>query len=128
MDIWKTTTFITHLSQNDIKCLGCINSWKMEKEIESYLRKTSINYIQDCRNKILPWLKYKISLSLDFYLPDYKIAIECQGRQHFEPVLDFGGEKTFKETIERDKKNLFFVKKMVLNYYIMIVSITIQNF
>ena len=49
----------------------------------------------------------------------YKIAIECQGRQHFEPVLDFGGEKSFKETIERDKKKLILCKEngIKLLYY-----------
>lgn len=116
--IWKSTTFAS-FSQNTIKCLGCVNSWKMEKEIESYLNKHSINYIHDCRSHILPWLKYKISLSLDFYLPDYKIGIECQGRQHFEPVLDFGGEKSFQETIERDKKKLILCKEHDVNllYY-----------
>lgn len=54
-----------------------------------------------------------------FYLLDYKIAIECQGRQHFELVLDFGGEKNFKETIERDKKKLILCKEnnIKLLYY-----------
>ena len=102
---WNTTTFYVFI-HDIIKCVSCRNSWKMEKEIESYLKKQKINYIRDCRNKILPWLKHKASLSLDFYLPDYKIGIECQGRQHFEPVKDFGGEKTFQESIERDEKKL----------------------
>lgn len=115
---WKTTTF-SSLRHNDIKCPGCVNSWKMEKEIESELRKNSIKYIKQCRNRILPWLKNKISLSLDFYLPDYNIAIECQGRQHFEPVKDFGGEKTFKESIYRDEKKLNLCKNngIKLLYY-----------
>ena len=116
--IWKSTTFGS-FTQNTIKCLGCINSWKMEKEIESCLNGHSINYIHDCRCHILPWLRHKISLSLDFYLPEYKIAIECQGRQHFEPVSDFGGEKSFKKTIERDKKKLILCKEnnIKLLYY-----------
>ena len=28
---------------------------------------------------------------LDFYLPEFNIAIECQGEQHYEPV-DFAGK------------------------------------
>ena len=116
--IWRTTTYYSFI-HNDIKCLGCINSWKMEKEIESLLRENNIKFIPQCRNKVLPWLKHKMSLSLDFYLPEYKIAIECQGRQHFEPVFDFGGEKSFKESIERDKKKLILCKKhnVKLIYY-----------
>ena len=54
-----------------------------------------------------------------FYLPNYNIAIECQGRQHFEPVKDFGGEKTFKESIYRDEKKLNLCKNngIKLLYY-----------
>lgn len=56
---------------------------------------------------------------MDFYLPEYKIGIECQGRQHFEPVLDFGGEKSFEKTIERNKKKLILCKEnnVKLLYY-----------
>ena len=47
-------------------------------------------------------------MSLDFYLPEYNIAIECQGIQHFKPIEYFGGEKSFKEQKNRDtiKKEL----------------------
>ena len=31
------------------------------------------------------------------------IAFEYQGKQHFEPVDFFGGEKHFQEQVERDK-------------------------
>ena len=116
--VWKTTTYYSFI-HNDIRCPGCTNSWKMEKEIESILRKYDINFIPQCRNKVLPWLTNKNSLILDFYLPDYNIAIECQGRQHFEPVLDFGGEKTFKESLYRDEKKLILCKSngVKLLYY-----------
>ena len=45
---------------------------------------------------------------LDFFLPEYGVAIECQGRQHFVPSDLFGGEEFYKLTIERDaaKKKL----------------------
>ena len=38
--------------------------------------------------KRFPWLGL---LSLDFYLPEYNVAIECQGEQHFVPVGMWGG-------------------------------------
>ena len=43
--------------------------------------------------------------SLDLYLPDFNIAIECQGIQHFKPI-DFGGkgEKWAKKSFEDTKK------------------------
>jgi hypothetical protein len=67
----------------------------------------------------LPWLTNKISLSLDFYLPDYNTAIECQGRQHFEPVNDFGGKKSYLESLYRDEKKLILCKNngVKLLYY-----------
>lgn len=40
----------------------------------------------------------------DVYLPDYKVALEYQGIQHYEPVDIFGGEEGLKRTQERDKK------------------------
>ena len=30
---------------------------------------------------------------LDIYIPTFKVAIEYQGKQHYEPVEYFGGEK-----------------------------------
>ena len=115
---WQTTTF-ANFKQNTIKCMNCTNSWKMEKEIESLLRTENIEYIEHCRNNHLPWLTNKISLSLDFFLPKYNIGIECQGRQHFEPVSDFGGENAFNENLERDKKKLSLCKEngLKLLYY-----------
>lgn len=35
-------------------------------------------------------------------MPDYNIAIECQGKQHFIPVNIFGGEEGFKYRQELD--------------------------
>ena len=115
---WDTTTFAS-FAKNTIKCPGCTNSWKMEKEIEEILRKNGVKFVKQCRNRILPWLTNKISLSLDFYLPDYNIAIECQGRQHFEPVNDFGGEKSYLESLYRDEKKLILCKNngVKLLYY-----------
>ena len=50
----------------------------------------------------------KGQLSYDIYLIKKKIAIEYQGKQHFEPIEYFGGETSFKKQQERDiiKKQL----------------------
>ena len=40
---------------------------------------------------------------MDFYLPTYNTAIECQGKQHFESVEYFGGIDEFKKRKLRDK-------------------------
>ena len=40
----------------------------------------------------------------DVYFPEYKIAVEYQGDQHFRPIDYFGGEEAFILGQERDKK------------------------
>lgn len=57
--------------------------------------------------------------SLDFYLPDYNVAIECQGMQHFEEIEHFGGKQGFDECIKRDnlKKDLCAKHNIKLLYY-----------
>ena len=50
-------------------------------------------------------MKLNQSLRIDFYLPDYNIAIECQGKQHFYENCTFS--KNNKEDLDliklRDK-------------------------
>lgn len=41
---------------------------------------------------------------LDIYIPRMKLAIEYQGKQHYEPVKLFGGDEGFRRTQERDKR------------------------
>ena len=49
------------------------------------------------------WLVNKNKLSIDYYIPSHKIAIECQGLQHFETIEYFGGIEKLKRTQENDK-------------------------
>lgn len=77
----------------------------LEIEVENILKESNIEFVYQKR---FDWLN---PMSLDFYLPQYNIAIECQGEQHFRPV-DFGGEgeliavDNFNKLLERDKKKL----------------------
>lgn len=56
---------------------------------------------------------------MDFYLPKYKIGIECQGIQHFEKVDYFGGEIEFNSLNKRDKakKQICVENNIRLFYY-----------
>ena len=72
-----------HINQQN-GCPFC-NESKLEKEVEKLLTKNDITFE---RQKKFDWLGRQ---SLDFYLPKFHIAIECQGEQHFKPV-DFGGK------------------------------------
>ena len=42
----------------------------------------------------------------DIWFPNWKIAVEYHGRQHFEPVEFFGGKEVFLKTVERDKRKV----------------------
>lgn len=113
--VWDTTIYANFINHT-IKCRGCLNNWHLERTVECYLKEAGINYeIQ----KRFDWLKNKINMTLDFYLPDYDISIECQGRQHFIPVERFGGEEGFKDTQLRDalKKNQCENHKIKILYF-----------
>ena len=85
-------------------CPVCPES-NMEGEIRHLLLSNNIAFEQE---KGFDWLVYHRRMFLDFFLPEYGVAIECQGGQHFFPTQLFGGEEFYKLTIERDaaKKRL----------------------
>lgn len=87
---------------------GCpiCNESKLEHDVSIFLDANNIKYE---RQKKFKWLGLQ---SLDFYLPDYNTAIECQGRQHFIAVKHFGGDYGLKQTINRD-----IMKKELCNKY-----------
>ena len=76
---------------NHLKGAGCpiCNESKLEKQTDKILSNKSIKFT---REKDFDWLKNVKPLHLDFYLHDYNIAIECQGKQHFEENECFGSK------------------------------------
>lgn len=72
----------------------------LEKEVINLLNDNNIEFIFQYK---IEWLKYKYPMSLDFYIPKYNIAIECQGEQHFKPIKYFGGHKKLEYVKKRDK-------------------------
>ena len=101
----------SHLEGNG--CNKCRESC-LEHNIKIFLDDNLIKYEQQKR---FVWLGRK---SLDFYLPDYNVAIECQGIQHFKPIDFFGGEKKFIYQVESDKNK----KKLCENNNIKIIYFT----
>lgn len=77
---------------------GCpyCNTSHLERDVESLLKYECIEYTKQQR---FDWLGRQ---SLDFYLPNYNIAIECQGEQHFKPYKFLGGEEKLKLISSRD--------------------------
>ena len=80
-------------------CPVCPES-NLESKVRHFLLKNKIVFEQE---KGFDWLRYKHKMFLDFFLPDYSVAIECQGGQHFFPTRLFGGEDFYKLTLERDE-------------------------
>lgn len=82
-------------------CPECAPISKLEDETRNYLDEHNIKY--EHKYKAL-WLGLQ---HLDFYLPEYNIAIECQGEQHFKPS-SFGGKRDkmecFEKILENDQK------------------------
>lgn len=75
---------------------------KSEKKVLEELKK---KYNIVLYQYISQWLHEKTCpQSLDFYLPEYSIGIEYQGRQHFYTNQKFGGENEFIKIQERDKR------------------------
>ena len=87
-----------HITQKQ-GCPFCSES-HLSKEVQEFLKSNNINFE---REKKFEWLIYKKKLSLDFYLPDYNIAIECQGEQHFKPFRWETDEKRLEKRKLRDR-------------------------
>lgn len=114
-EFWQMPNKHIHMKQGCPKC----NESKLEKEIGEYL---SENNIESEQGKRFKWLGLQ---HLDFYLPQYNIAIECQGEQHYKPTR-FGSnndekflEKIFISQQQRDqrKKQLCEENGVKLLYY-----------
>ena len=110
-EFWQTP----HLHLNGCGCPNCQQS-RLENKTIKILDELSINYINRCDNKYFKWLGRQ---HLDFYLPDYNVAIECQGIQHYKPIKYFGGEKKYKMVKKLDEIK----KKKVLNNNIKLIYI-----
>lgn len=90
-------------------CRHC-NSSIGENEIKKYLDEHNIKYepqkyfndLKGVGNRVLPY---------DFYLTEYNILIEFQGKQHENPVEYFGGLETFEVLKEHDRRKKEYAQK-----------------
>ena len=78
-------------------CVFCRN--KKEGLLFEHLKRERPN-IKIEKQKKFTWLGKQ---SIDLYLPEHKIGIEYQGRQHFMPVDKFGGQEEYENITRRDK-------------------------
>lgn len=77
--------------------MGCQRCWesKGEAALAAELNRLGIRFLKEYK---VPGYRYRY----DFYLIDDDIYIEFHGKQHYESVEIFGGEKGFFETRKRD--------------------------
>ena len=87
---------IPHTHLYGCGCPKCQQS-HLENMVEKILKENGVEYISQYKDDKLIGRK-----SVDFFLPHHKIAIECQGGQHFQEVEHFGGKDILNETIRRD--------------------------
>lgn len=111
-EFWQKPTVHVH---QKCGCPAC-NESRLEEETRLFLKENNIKFKQQ---KMFNWLGLQ---RLDFYLPDYNIAIECQGIQHFEPT-DFSGKGnkfSYFEYVKKldNKKKSVCEKNGVKIYYI----------
>ena len=114
------------LSYNHLQGKGCPKCRKsrLEIEMEEFLLSKNLNYIYQFRPKFLHF--NKSYLSVDFYLPNYNIAIECQGKQHFVGKTFYSQniediirrDKLKKETLEKNNITvLYYTNEKIKNYF-----------
>lgn len=73
---------------NGCGCRFCSES-KGEREVKNFLSSQGIFFEPQ---KTFTDCKLKNELPFDFYLPDYNVCIEFQGKQHYEPVRYWNGD------------------------------------
>ena len=73
--------------------------------ITEYLIEKNIKYVKEFR---FEFCKDSRKLPFDFYLPDYHICIEYDGRHHYKAIDYFGGQDSFEKQRNHDTiKNIF---------------------
>lgn len=84
------------------------NKSKGEIDINKYLEINKIDYQKEFMFPDLPNRRF------DFFLPEYNMCIEFDGKQHFESIKFFGGEENLIKTQIRDKeKNNYCIKNNI---------------
>jgi len=83
--------------KNDLPKIG--KGWISEAHMVEYLEKKIDEQVISQGSP--SWLDQQ---RYDAFIPDLSLAIEYQGRLHYEPIDYFGGEEGFEEVKKRDKR------------------------
>jgi len=80
-----------------------VNKWKSEELVYNIIRSSFRKYKVIYQHRPL-FLRSATGgqMSYDIFIPKLNVAIEYQGKQHFEPIDFFGGETGYRLTQMRD--------------------------
>ena len=76
------------------------SGWISETELFGLIQQ-SFPHVTVLRHARPRWLRPQ---HLDVFIPEWNVAIEYQGKQHYEPVDYFGGEDALRERQRRDRR------------------------
>ena len=99
-----------------------LNRWKSEELVYTIAKQLYQDYLVIYQYRPHFLATESGSMSYDIYICGLKVAIEYQGKQHFEPVEYFGGEENHKKQKQRDQLKAELskengVKLVYINYW-----------
>lgn len=103
------------LTSSKQPCPSCREYYKLDSKgvvfIKKWLNTNNINFMSE---HTFEDLKYINKLRFDFYLPEFNICIEYDGKQHYESCKWYGGEKALATSKIRDNlKNKYCYKNNI---------------
>lgn len=99
-----------HLTSGQVKSCGCLRSERnshAEIFVRTLLEDHGIDYFAEHTFEDCIGINGR-RVRFDFFIPEYNLAIECDGKQHFKPIKFFGGEESFITLTANDNiKNIY---------------------
>jgi len=86
--------------RSGVGCQECYVASRGEDCIAKLLLELGVEFVRQAK---FDECKNVGRLSFDFYVKSHNLLIEFDGKQHFEPIEWFGGEKGFLEQVTRDR-------------------------
>lgn len=107
----------SNLIQNRSLSCGCAKMSKGEYEIEQFLKNNNIKYNKQYSfSDLVGDNNYPLKFDFIIYL-NSPVLIEFQGKQHYEAIEFYGGQKSFLKQQQRDNLKRDFCKKNKIKLY-----------
>lgn len=90
------------------RCPRCSKQYRGERLVRTILKEIEVSFTEQAPIRTEGTSRFQF---LDFYIPDLKVAIEYNGKQHYEPIVKFGGDIALQRTQELDKAKRSYCKE-----------------